>query len=103
MSQKIIAQKPTTIEAHRQNKVRRSMTMQQTVHQRKTHTLKKKMGCHKMARQENQALCRKIIAQRKSSAKQARRQGEWARPTMQNKPQKSIKDQGRKNKLTMKV
>jgi hypothetical protein len=75
MSQKIIAQKPTAIEAHRQKKVRRSMTMQQTAHQRKTHTHKKKMGCHKMARQENQALRRKIIAQEKSSAKQARRQG----------------------------
>jgi hypothetical protein len=75
MSQKIIAQKPTAIEAHRQKKVCRSMTMQQTAHQRKTHTHKKKMGCHKMARQENQALRRKIIAQGKLSAKQARRQG----------------------------
>jgi hypothetical protein len=36
------------------------------------------MGYQKMARQENQALRKKIIAQRKSSAKQARRQGEWA-------------------------
>jgi hypothetical protein len=59
MSQKIIAQKPTAIEAHQQKKVRRSMTMQQTAHERKTHTHKKKMSCHKMARQENQALCRK--------------------------------------------
>jgi hypothetical protein len=51
------------------------MTMQQMAHQRKTHTHKKKMGCQKMSHQDNQALRRKIIAQRKSSAKQARRQG----------------------------
>jgi hypothetical protein len=40
------------------------MTMQQMAHQRKTHTHKKMMGYQKMARQENQALCRKIIAQK---------------------------------------
>jgi hypothetical protein len=48
--------------------------MEQTAHRRKTHTHKKKMGCQKMARQENQALRKKIIAQRKIIGKQARRQ-----------------------------
>jgi hypothetical protein len=92
MSQKIIAQKPTAIEAHRQKKVHRSMTMQQTAHQRKTHTHKKMMGCQKMARQENQALRRKIIAQRKSSANKLDDKKNGRRLTMQNKPRKSIKD-----------
>jgi hypothetical protein len=72
-------------------------------HQRKTHTHKKKMGCQKMTRPENQALLKKIIAQRKSSANKLDDKDNGRRSTMQNKPRKSIKDQGERNKLTMKV
>jgi hypothetical protein len=77
--------------------------MQQTAHQKKTHTHKEKMGCQKMTRQENQALRRKIIAQRKSSANKLDDKDNERRSTMQNKPWKSIKDQGQRNKLTMKI
>jgi hypothetical protein len=61
------------------------------------------MGCDKMAHQENQALHRKIIAQRKSSANKLYGKDNGCRLTMQNKPQKFVKDQGQRNKLTMKV
>jgi hypothetical protein len=49
------------------------MTMQQMAHQRKTHTHREKMGCHKMAHQENQAL--QNHSPEKIVGKQARRQG----------------------------
>jgi hypothetical protein len=78
------------------------MTMQQMAHQRKTHT-QKKMGCQKMARQENQALHGEIIAQRNHRQNKLDDKENGRRLTMQNKPHKSIKDQCRRNKLTMKV
>jgi hypothetical protein len=73
--------------------------MQQTAHQRKTHTHKKKMGCQKMARQENQALHGEIIAQRNRWKNKLDDKKNGRRSIMENKPQKSIKDQSRRNKL----
>jgi hypothetical protein len=77
--------------------------MQQTVQQRKTHTHKKMMGCQKMARQENQALHGEIIAQRNRQQNKLDDKNNGRRSTTQNKPRKSIKDHGERNKLTMKV
>jgi hypothetical protein len=75
------------------------MAMQQTAQQRKTHTHKKKMGCQKMAHQENQALHGEIVAQKNCWQNKLDDKENGRRLTMQNKPLKSIKDQGRRNKL----